>query len=312
MTRTISGIHPAGLVIFLIICISALFARRGFCAWICPVGLIGEYFAKLNSKLFKHSPTIPAWLDIPLRAIKYILAFFFIYQIFFKMPGAVIDMFINSPYNRFADVKMLHFFTGLSPVALSVFSALAILTVVFRNFWCRYLCPYGALLGIIGLLCPGRVRRDPARCTGCGKCERSCPGFIKISGQINVNSQECCACLNCVENCPSNGALNFSYFSGKKTISSLTMGLLFLLLFGLGITAARLTGHWKSNISPEQYLSFTAPDSVKKPVPHGTMDRERMRKAILKMRKRNGGLTPSAGHSPASGIHKNKEILQLP
>ena len=90
------------------------------------------------------------------------------------------------------------------------------------------------------------------------------------------------------------------------------MGLLLILLFGLGITAARLTGHWKSNISPEQYLSFTAPDSVKRPVPHGTMDRERMRKAILKMRKRNGGLTPSAGQSPTSGIHKNKEILQFP
>ena len=107
------------------------------------------------------------------------LGLFFHLSDFFQMPGAVIDMFINSPYNRFADVKMLHFFTGLSPVALSVFSALAILTVVFRNFWCRYLCPYGALLGIIGLLCPGRVRRDPARCTGCGKCETKLPRLYK-------------------------------------------------------------------------------------------------------------------------------------
>ncbi len=74
-----------------------------------PVGLISDYLDRLNAKMFRSAPVIPRWLDLMLGAIKYILAAFFIVQIFFVMPQAGVDAFLNSSANRFADLKMLWF-----------------------------------------------------------------------------------------------------------------------------------------------------------------------------------------------------------
>jgi len=65
------------------------------------------------------------------------------------MPINSIEQFINSPYNRFADVKMLSFFTDISNTALIVILVLTFLSIIIPYFWCRFLCPYGAILGIL-------------------------------------------------------------------------------------------------------------------------------------------------------------------
>lgn len=288
-SHTIPAIHPAGLVIFLIICGSALLARRGFCAWVCPVGLISDYLDALNAKMFRHPPVMPRWLDLTLGAIKYIVAAFFIFQIFFVMPQAGVEGFLNSPVNRFADLKMLWFFTHITPVALGVVLALVVLTLFFRRFWCRYLCPYGALLGVIGLFSPARVHRDPDRCVGCKQCDRHCPGLIAVSRKTTVRSPECLGCLSCVSHCPEKGALSFSYFSGKTGISPEVMAGIFLVIFGLGIGAAMLTGHWQTHIPADQYLSFTAQHHTAKALSQeadsSQIDAARMQRIMMRMRK---------------------------
>ncbi len=96
-TKTINDIHPSGLVIFLIICVTALVVKKGFCSWVCPFGLFSDILAKIHSRLFFRSLKLPQWADIPLRGLKYLLAGFFIYYIFFKMPAAAIEQFIHSP-----------------------------------------------------------------------------------------------------------------------------------------------------------------------------------------------------------------------
>lgn len=278
-SHTISGIHPAGLVIFMLVCLSALLAKRGFCAWVCPFGLISDYLARLHAIMFKHSVSMPRWMDIILRSIKYIIAGFFIYQIFFNMPGPVVEHFLNSTDNRFADIKMLRFFMNISSVGLDVILVLVLLNFFFLRFWCRYLCPYGALLGIIGLISPARVRRDPARCTGCGKCERHCPGQIKIAQSTAVRSPECSACLTCVTVCPQKDVLAFSWFPMRIKASPIALGTLFVLLFGAGICGAMVTGHWQTRIPAHEYLIFVAGEKITgehatatvrtEPKPHG-------------------------------------------
>ncbi|WP_320045575.1 4Fe-4S binding protein [uncultured Desulfobacter sp.] len=135
---------------------------------------------------------------------------------------------------------------------------LVVLSLFFRRFWCRYLCPYGALLGVIGLFSPARVHRNPDRCVGCKKCDRHCPGLIGVSHKTTVSSPECLACLNCVSQCPEKGALLFSYFPGKIRLSPKAVAGIFLVLFSVGIGAAMLTGHWQTRIPADQYLSFVA------------------------------------------------------
>ncbi|NDY73177.1 FeS-binding protein [Desulfobacter hydrogenophilus] len=314
--QTIPAIHPAGLVIFLIVCGSALLVRRGFCAWVCPVGLLSDYLDTLNAKMFRHPPVMPRWLDLTLGIIKYVVAAFFIFQIFFVMPNAGVDGFLNSTANRFADIKMLWFFTHITPVALGVICVLVVLSLFFRRFWCRYLCPYGALLAVIGLFSPARVHRNPDRCVGCKKCDHHCPGLIAVSRKTTIRSPECLACLRCVSQCPEKGALSFSYFSGKTGISPEVMTGIFLVIFSLGIGAAMLTGHWQTHISADQYLAFTAQhrtaQAFNRRAALSQADAAEMQRIMIRMRKQkekslSAGLHEEARPTRADPSHDGKK-----
>lgn len=255
---TINSIHPSALVLLLIICATAVITKKGFCSWVCPIGFLVEGAAKLNGMVLKKTLRLPAIFDLLLRSLKYLIAGFFIYQIFYKMPGSSIEQFIHSPYNQFADIKMLKFFTDMSITAFVVIFVLACLTITIRNFWCRYLCPYGALLGLIGFFSLGRVHRQPSHCIDCGRCEAVCPASIDIRQKTWINSLECSACMSCIETCPEKKALGFKLVPGRKSLSARTMAIFFLLIFTVGITIARVSGHWQNKISLQAYLQYTA------------------------------------------------------
>ncbi|MBU8849082.1 MAG: 4Fe-4S binding protein [Desulfobacterales bacterium] len=255
-TGTINPIHPSALVVFLIICITALIAKKGFCSWICPFGLLSEFLSKLHLCIFKKRLSIPLWMDLLLRSLKYMIAGFFIWSIFYKMPISSIEQFIQSPYNRFADIKMLKFFTQISSTALTIILVLFILSIIIQNFWCRYLCPYGALLGWISFLSVGKITRNPSFCVECGRCEKKCPGLIKIRQKHQINSSECMACMKCINNCPEKNAIGFSLFSGRLPINQPTLALILVLVFTVGITMAKISGNWQNKISKIEYLRY--------------------------------------------------------
>ena len=141
-------VHPAGLVLFALILGLSVAMRRGFCSWVCLIGTMSEYAHKAGARLFRRNVRMPLYLDATLQCIKYILLGFFLIMVL-KTSTASLAGFAKSPYNRISDVKMYMFFTHISGTALTVILALLGLSMVFKNFWCRYLCPYGALLGIL-------------------------------------------------------------------------------------------------------------------------------------------------------------------
>ncbi len=280
-TGTINAIHPSALVLFLIICSTALIAKKGFCSWVCPIGFLSDGAAKVNKILFKRPLRLPKAIDAFLRASKYLIAGFFIYQIFYKMPAGSIEQFIQSSYNQFADIKMLKFFTDMSKTAFIVILVLIGLSILIRHFWCRYLCPYGALLGVIGFLSLGKIHREPSTCTGCGKCETACPGSIAIRQKRQINSPECSSCLTCIQSCPEKSVLKFKLLCSRQPLSAFAMAVFFVLIFTSGITIARVSGHWQNDISPEAYLRYTAPTASP------SIDQirpEKMQRMILMMR----------------------------
>jgi polyferredoxin len=289
-TGAMNRVHPSGLVLFLMIIFTALVAKKGFCSWVCPVGTLSEYLYRGRRLLFQKHFQMPAVADTLLRTLKYLIAGFFMYQIFYKMPIDTIEKFIQSPYNRFADIHMLKFFTQMSATAFTVLMSLVVLSVLFRHFWCRYLCPYGALLGVIGLFSLGKIRRDPSHCTGCGRCEKNCPSLIPIRQKTLVHSPECSACLTCVQSCPEKEVLGFRCSAAGPSLPAAVMALGWILFFSGGITLAIATGKWQNEIPVQAYISHAA--SMNREVnPMDRIDRmdgmdpEKMQKMVLMMKR---------------------------
>ena len=254
LTHVINEIHPSGLVLFLLICTTALIVKKGFCSWVCPFGLLSEYLLTLHKLIFKNSLHLPGWLDRLLRSTKYFLALFFIWSIFFKMPLEAIEAFIYSPYNILADIKLFQFFTHISKTACAIIIIIIVLSVVIKNFWCRYVCPYGAVLGVLSFLSLGRIRYSPSHCSHCGKCEKVCPGQISIQQGKSSFSSECSACLQCLDTCPEKGALTYSFPGNTGSFKSVAMSIFFIGLFTLGIGIANMTGYWENKVSKRTYF----------------------------------------------------------
>src|SRR5208283_1096356 len=174
-----------------------------------PAGTISEYLWRAGQKLFRRNFFLPRWLDIPLRGLKYLLLGFFVWAVT-SMAADELAAFMNSPYGVIADVKMLNFFRHLGEAGAITLAVLAAGSLLIQNFWCRYLCPYGALLGITSLASPARIRRNPETCIDCAKCAKACPSALPVDRLITIKSAECTGCLECVAVCPAKDALSMS------------------------------------------------------------------------------------------------------
>ena len=251
-TGIANTVHPAGLVLFTLILLLAFTLRRGFCSWVCPVGTLSEYAHLAGRYLFKRNARMPKPLDIALRSIKYLLLSLFVVLIC-RMTAEDLRAFIHGPYNRVCDVKMHAMFAQPSVTTLTVIAVLGILSLAFKNFWCRYLCPYGALLGLASIPSPTAVRRDPARCTGCGACTAACPNSIRVHSSNTVRSPECTACYGCVSACPQAGALRMGLPRSKKALTLSLYGLVTLAAFVFVPQAFRAFGYWDTDTPNDLY-----------------------------------------------------------
>ncbi len=241
-------VHPAGLTIFIAILVISFLFRKGFCAYICPVGFISNLLAILGRKL-SLSLVPHKWTGYLLTSIKYLLLGFFLYTITILMDASSVQSFIQSPYNMTADARMLNFFTHPSSFSLSIFAMIFILSVIMRNFWCRYLCPYGALLGLFSFMSPIAIKRDDELCTNCRQCSDRCPAGIKIHTQTNVRSPECIGCGDCIHHCPEKSCLSFTIFS-KWPVHWSTAGIGSVAMLLVFYTWAILTKHWHTPLPP--------------------------------------------------------------
>lgn len=253
-TGIVNSIHPSGLIIFGAILMVALLFKKGFCSWICPVGFISEMLGDISDKIFRRRLKPPAFLDYPLRSLKYILLGFFFYAILIQMTPQAIEDFVYSNYNKVADILMLRFFTDISMLALGVIAGLFVLSLIVRGFWCRYLCPYGALLGMLNFISPTRIIRNKQRCIDCAACARVCPTFIKVDKVTEVRSDECTGCLACVDSCPVKDTLQVHLVTKKRTFPKMKWAAILVLMFWGSLLIFKITGPWQNSISESEYI----------------------------------------------------------
>ncbi|MNT28781.1 putative electron transport protein YccM [compost metagenome] len=148
-------------------------------------------------------------------------------------------------------MKMGAFFFNLTLISGLCLGWVLLLTASFRQGFCRYLCPYGAWLALLGLLTPWRIRRDPVRCLrsaghDCDKCSRACPSRIQVHQLIAVRSLECTSCLSCVAACPKRADALYLGTQGRRLAPRQLLGLLCLLLLILPLLSYGLLEVWVS------------------------------------------------------------------
>ncbi|MFM5511238.1 4Fe-4S binding protein [Aeromonas rivipollensis] len=243
--------HPAATVTVLVLSLSALLLGRAFCAWFCPLGLVGEWLHGLRSRWIVGEWTPSRWLDVVLRGQKFLVLAFLLFIVLIAVPSAALPGYLASPYHQAADMKMGAFFFNLTLISGLCLGWVLLLTASFRQGFCRYLCPYGAWLALLGLLTPWRIRRDPARCLrsaghDCDKCSRACPSRIQVHQLIAVRSLECTSCLSCVAACPKRADALHLGTQGRRLAPRQLLGLLCLLLLILPLLSYGLLEVWVS------------------------------------------------------------------
>jgi len=254
-TGVVPAIHPAGMFLLIAFIAMSLLFRKTFCSWLCPIGTISEYLWKAGRRIFGRNLVLPDWLDLPLRSVKYLLFAFFGWAVL-NMPAEEVASFMSSPYGIVADVKLMNFFRSMGVTALIVIAVLTMLSILVRNFWCRYLCPYGALLGVVALLSPAGIRRDESACIDCAKCAKACPARLPVDVKPAIRSAECTLCMECVAVCPARGALQVSVRQtriGPRAIAA-TVAFIFLGV----VAAARMSGHWQT-VLPDAVYQYLIP-----------------------------------------------------
>ena len=186
--------------------------------------------------------------------MKYLLLGLFLYAVG-SMSVDAIRAFLEGPYGIVDDVKMLNFFRYLGLTGGLVLSGLFIGSVFVQNFWCRYLCPYGALMGLVSMCSPLGIRRVEALCIDCAKCAKACPSALPVDRLITIKSAECLGCLECITACPAAGALLMST-PRRKRVPAWAIAAGTVLLF-VGITAyARWSGHWRTDFPSRVYFDL--------------------------------------------------------
>jgi ferredoxin len=202
-----------GLVLSLVIIIGTLFLGRFFCSWICPMGIINQIAGSIFTKLRAvDTVTLNSYRTL-YRLKYYILALFLVLAVFGALQTGLLDpisfitrsfviaLFPAVNYGRDWIYLKQPLFNG------GTFIGLLFIAVIFANrflprFWCRAVCPLGALLGLLSFKPLLGIRRDVELCTDCKKCLGHCHGGCDPHAALRVT--ECHLCMNCIEDCPEN------------------------------------------------------------------------------------------------------------
>lgn len=208
-----------GLLWSLLILVPALFLGRFFCGWICPLGTILHLAGNLKSP-WKRGPRLTTSNRYrPWQILKYwLLAMLLAASLFgvgLLLALDPISLLVRSlggsilPGLDFWSLRAPHF--KQAPLLALILAAIVVASFWVNRFWCRALCPLGALLGVVSRRSILGLEKDSVACGDCNRCLLHCQGGDDPIPGTRWRKAECHLCLNCVADCP-NGSLRFRPF----------------------------------------------------------------------------------------------------
>ncbi|MCP5115493.1 MAG: 4Fe-4S binding protein [bacterium] len=234
----IRRIEPSAMIIFLAVIILTLLFSRGFCSWICPFGSIQEWLGMIGKKIFRKRYNPAGRVDNVLRYFKYVVLVFIIALTWWSGTMVFRD------YDPF--LAFFHLGEGIDekPWGYGFLLVILIGSFYIDRFFCKYACPLGAVLGILGKFGITRVQRDPTDCTDCNLCHKKCHAHVEFLHTTEITSAECDHCLHCVVDCPKPNVLSVRgpkiRFSQPIYASMMIVG-----LFGM-IGVSKATHTWRT------------------------------------------------------------------
>jgi len=206
-------IFPVAIITGLVILLLTIFLGRRFCGYVCPIGTIQEIIFMLNPVSKK-----PRLHDLPKPLHKIFLIFKYL---FFLITVIAAYGIFQYGFMKFCPVLSIS-----HPQHLKIAGIITLVIIFFvgfflERFWCRYACPYAALMNIFQWI--GKLMHIPRTkfiknlevCSNCNICTKNCPMQIAIYDKEIIADVECIYCNKCLEKCPRPESWKIKYFSKK-------------------------------------------------------------------------------------------------
>ena len=200
-TFTLTGLAGQLVLLAVVFLLTALWGRI-FCGYLCSFGAMQELIGWVSKKLIPRLLRVPAGADRILKSVKYaVLALIVVFVWILQLP---VDSSL-SPWGVFGMLVSGNLSVMAAAVPTAGFALLAMILIgsfFAERFFCRYLCPLGALLSLASSHRLFRIRKSESACTNCTLCSRSCAMSVDICESPSVSSVECINCMRCVSACP--------------------------------------------------------------------------------------------------------------
>lgn len=176
-----------------------LAAGRGFCGWFCPFGTLNDLLSFRKVKI-RDAVSYSKFIVL---AGTLVAAWLFADTIFCKLcPAASLEASI--PYLFMGVAKVNRPFL----IHMGTLAGTLVGMIVIARFWCRYLCPMGALLSLFNRVSFLKLRLDKHKCSSCGACAPACP--MGIEPHYQYDNHNCIKCGRCADSCDL-GALSMEF-----------------------------------------------------------------------------------------------------
>jgi polyferredoxin len=208
----VQKIHESSFVLMAIMFIAAIGFGPLFCGWVCPFGSFQEWIGGIGRRVFKkkYNRFVPYKIDNYLRYLRYGVLLWVIYIT--AISGKLLFSDVDPYYALF------HFWSGEVAIqAIIMLMVIIIVSLLVERPWCKYLCPYGAVLGITNLFRIFKIKRNVSTCISCSACDRACPMNIRVSSVKAVRNHQCISCMKCTSEaaCPTSETVQMS-LKGEK------------------------------------------------------------------------------------------------
>jgi len=188
---------------------------RFFCSWVCPFGSLHHFVGFLANRKKTAARKVELNKYRKAQGIKYFILVLFLAMAAFPSISATLQTGLLDPIplvtrsfnlvllpivDRSVNIASVtvRFYEGAWPI-LAIFSAGVLLNLVIPRFYCRFVCPLGALFGLISRFAIWRIGKNQSECINCRLCEKSCEGGCEPAGNIRIS--ECVLCFNCRQDC---------------------------------------------------------------------------------------------------------------